>query len=63
VEGYEAVLRLTDIANIDYDELTYNEQDEASFMEVSEYVRMAVLMLYSELHQGRGNPSPSRTIH
>ena len=37
-----------EIANIDYKNLDINNSDEMAYMQVVEYVRMAVLMAYAE---------------
>jgi len=65
VEGYETITNFAEIAEIDYDSLEYNEEDEMSLMEVTEYIRLGVLMIYSELHKGQqGAAIPSnRTLH
>jgi uncharacterized protein YgfB (UPF0149 family) len=47
----EAVGHMYDFAMLDQDELGDNEEDERAFMEVSEYARMAVLRIFSELNQ------------
>jgi len=63
-DGYEILLRLTEISEMDETEVPESEENEESFMEVFEYVRMAILMLYSELHPAphrRG--SSSRVLH
>jgi len=48
-EVRDALFRLSEIARIDYQVLEMNNADEMAFMEVSEYVRMVVLMLYTEI--------------
>jgi len=44
----DALLHFSEIAKIDYHDLVANEQDERAFEEVFEYVRMAVLTIFSE---------------
>jgi len=44
----DALLHFTGIANINYDNIEITDEDEKCYMEVSEYVRMAVLMIYTE---------------
>lgn len=48
-EVRETLFRLAEISKIDYDTLDMCDADEFAFFEVCEYVRMAVLMLYTEL--------------
>lgn len=45
----DALFRISEVARIDYESLEMAEADEMAFMEVSEYVRMVVLMLYTEI--------------
>ena len=45
----DALFHIDEIGSLDYDDLSITEEDELSFMEVYEYVRMAVLSLYAEL--------------
>lgn len=45
----DSLQRLYDISHIDYTSLAMGEEDEPALMEVVEYVRMAVLMVYTEL--------------
>lgn len=52
VETQDILSRMVDIAQIDYQGLDFSEQDEKAFFEVSEYVRMGVLMVYTELVAG-----------
>lgn len=60
VDGFDTLLKLSEIAQIDYEELSYSEYDETALMEITEYVRMAILTLYSEFHR---HIVTSRTIH
>jgi len=41
--------RYYDISKMNYENIVFEEENEVDFMEVMEYVRMAVLMLYTEL--------------
>jgi uncharacterized protein YgfB (UPF0149 family) len=60
VDGFDTLLKLSEIAQIDYEDLSYSEYDETALMEITEYVRMAILTLYSEFHR---HVITSRTIH
>lgn len=48
-EAIEALGHISDFADLDFDALDIDEGDEKAFMEVSEYARMAVLRLHSDL--------------
>lgn len=65
VEGYDSLVKFSEIAEIDYEDLDYNERDETALVEVIEFVRLAILMLYTELNQGTTtiSASTSRMIH
>lgn len=44
----EALYHIAEISKLDYTDIDVSDHDENCFMEVMEYVRMAVLMLYTE---------------
>ncbi|WP_058480890.1 UPF0149 family protein [Legionella waltersii] len=48
-ESQEAFQHLIEFAELDYESLDIGEDDEKALMEVSEYARMAVLRLHSDL--------------
>ena len=48
-DSQDAMLHLTEFASLDYEALQIDEQDERALMEVSEYARLAVLRIYSDL--------------
>lgn len=66
-ESRDALFHITEIANIDYDYTTVTEEDEKAFMEVYEYVRMAVLMIHTELtgksDKRTAEEGEDRTLH
>jgi hypothetical protein len=65
-ETRDALFHITEIANIDYTYTTVTEKDEKAFMEVYEYVRMAVLMIHTELtqpHEGESGDGNEPTLH
>ncbi len=45
----DALYHFSEISRLDYETLEIAEDDERSYVEVVEYVRMAVLMIYTEL--------------
>lgn len=62
----EAIQRMTEIASIDYISLEISEEDEIAYTEVTEYVRLAVLMIHAELCRQSGSDDSgfeSKTIH
>lgn len=54
----EALHTISDIAQIDYLKLDVTENDEIAYIEVSEYVRLAVLSIYADV---AGATKPSLT--
>ena len=54
-EARDALYHITEISQLDYDALSVGEDDEKAFMELYEYVRMAVLMIHTELNHGSKN--------
>jgi uncharacterized protein len=48
-ESREAMNHIAEISQIDYENLSICEEDEKAYAEVLEYVRMAVLMVFTEL--------------
>lgn len=48
-EAKDALNHISEFAQLDYEELSIEEDDEKALVEVSEYTRMAVLRLYHEL--------------
>lgn len=57
-EVSEAIADLIEIAKMDYDEVVATEEDEAAYMELVEYVRMAVILIYQELHEQTTDKEP-----
>lgn len=65
-EAKEAIQHISEISQLDYDAIEVNEKDEMAYAEVTEYVRMAVLMVYAEwvTDQGSlGSGSSNRQLH
>lgn len=48
-EAQEGIQHITEFANLDYDALEVNEEDERALMEVIEYTRMAMLHIYTDI--------------
>lgn len=61
-EIQEAIQHLAEFAQLDYESLEMEEQDEKAFVDVSEYTRMAVLRIYNEIKKdGVGSISMDTT--
>lgn len=48
-EMTEALNDLIEIAKMDYEEVVASEEDEAAYIELVEYVRMAIILIYQDL--------------
>ena len=62
-EAREALQHLIEFADLDYQGLNINEEDENALMEVTEYARMAVLRIFSDLQMGNLKNSKAETAH
>lgn len=60
----EAINDLIEIAKINYEDVVANEEDEAAFVELVEYVRMATILIYQDLHEpASANVTDSNHLH
>jgi yecA family protein len=59
-EVSEAINDLLEIAKVKFEDVVSSAEDEEAYIELVEYVRMAVLMIYQEL---KGTPLPTDPIH
>lgn len=50
-ETTEAINDIIEIAKMNYEEVVSSEEDEVAFVELVEYVRMAVILIYQDLHE------------
>ncbi|KTD45920.1 hypothetical protein Lrub_2717 [Legionella rubrilucens] len=57
-DSQDTLQHITEFAELDYQSLDVDEEDEKALMEVSEYTRMAVLRLYSDLQEGHDKDNP-----
>lgn len=57
----DAIQHIQDFANLDYQSLQFGEADEQSLMEITEYARMTVLHVHSEVHHLK--PDNTQTAH
>lgn len=59
----DAIQHIQDFADLDYQSLAFGEADEQSLMEITEYTRMAVLHVHSDLIAFRLKPDNTETEH
>lgn len=62
-EAQEALQHLREFAELDYQSLQVDEEDERALMEVTEYARMAVLRIYGDLHSNQPKSERSEKSH
>lgn len=62
-DAQEALQHLTEFAQLDYQALHIDEEDEQALMEVSEYARMAVLHIHDDLQASHQTKGPTQTAH
>lgn len=48
-ETHDALRRFLEISRLDHNHIDVTDEDEKAFVEISEYVRVAVVMIYDEL--------------
>lgn len=48
----EAINDLIEIAKMNYEDVVASEEDEVAYVELVEYVRMAVILIYQDLREG-----------
>lgn len=62
-ESQEALQHILEFAQLDYESLDVDEDDEKALVEVSEYARMAVLRIYGDLVEDTSRRRSSSTTH
>lgn len=63
-ETTEAIQDLVEIAKMNYEEVVEDEEDESAYAELVEYVRMAVILIYQDLHgNDRASPRKAERLH
>lgn len=50
-EMTEAIHDLVEIAKMNYEQVVSNEEDEDAYVELIEYVRVAVILIYQDMHE------------
>ena len=65
-EMTEAINDLIEIAKMNYEDVVASEEDEAAYVELVEYVRMAAILIYQDLREvetSRKTASSSNHLH
>lgn len=62
-DAQEAIEHITEFADMDYQSIHFDEEDERSLTEISEYTRMAVLHIHSDLQANRQDNTDTETAH
>lgn len=62
-ETQEALQHITEFADIDFESLDVDEEDEKALVEVSEYTRLAVIRLHADLNTHEKEQTGSDTTH
>lgn len=61
-EAQDALHHIKAFAQMDYTQVTVDEEDEHALMEVYEYARMAVLHIYADIQQNQINPDDDSIV-
>ncbi len=62
-DAKESLMHINEIAHMDNNELEENKENEINLMEVSEYVRMATILLYSEVFKVSVTHNASQSLN
>ncbi len=62
-DSREALYHISEISKLDIDNIVTSEDDEKCFMEVVEYIRMAVLMIYADFASVSRMAHEYETLH
>lgn len=62
-EVTEAIHDLIEIAKMNYEEVISSEEDEAAYVELVEFVRVAVILIYQELREAEEPPKNVTSNH
>lgn len=61
-ETQDALHHIKEFAQMDYAQVTVNEEDEHALMEVYEYARMAVWQIYTDIQEHQINPDDDSIV-
>lgn len=59
----EAINDLIEIAKMNYEDVVAGEEDESAYVELVEYVRMAVILIYQDIHESADPTTATRCSH
>lgn len=59
-EVTDAINNMIEIAQVNYGDITENDEDETAYFELAEYVRLAVLMIFQDLRSDSTTPKKPR---
>lgn len=62
-EVTEAINDMIEIAKMNYEDVVASEEDEVAYMELVEYVRMAAILIYQNLHEQNEKAPVSNHLH
>jgi uncharacterized protein YgfB (UPF0149 family) len=62
-EVTEAINDIIEIAKMNYEDVMASEEDEAAYTELVEYVRMAAILIYQNLHEQNEKTGASNHLH
>jgi len=59
----DVFIRFTEISKIDYENVNMTEEDECAFVDLQEYICMAVFMIYSEFAIVQSEAKRKKVVH
>jgi uncharacterized protein YgfB (UPF0149 family) len=62
-DSQDAIKHMMAIAQLDQAAVSIQEEDERAYVEIVEYLRMVVLMIYSDMHNIETGRTPSKRLH
>lgn len=62
-EATDAINDLIEIAKMNYEDVVASEEDEAAYIELVEYVRMAIILIYQDLRDVQTAKNSSEYLH
>lgn len=62
-EMTEAINDIIEIAKMNYEDVVSSEEDEAAYVELVEYVRMAVILIYQDMREAETAKKTSSSSH
>lgn len=62
-EVTEAINDLIEIAKMNYEDVVANDEDEEAYMELVEYIRMAIILIYQNMREANPLKNSSDYLH